>query len=292
MRSMTGFGRGEASGAGFGFRAEVATVNRKQADFVIAMPRELAELEPRVRERLAGMVSRGRVNLTIAVTPDAGASAQEVRVDEALAAGYFAALRRLGEKLGIAEMERALDPLRAPGVVSLAESLPDPEQAWPPLRDALTAALEQMVAMREAEGAHLLDDLQARIGRLRELVAAISERAPGVAARYRELLFKRLAAAGLELDLDDERVQREIGLFADRCDISEELTRLESHFAQCERYFAGSDAAGRPLDFLAQEMNRELNTIGSKANDAEIAQRVVEAKTELEKLREQVQNVE
>ena len=177
-------------------------------------------------------------------------------------------------------------------MVSLGTTLPEPDDAWPAVADALESALSDLVAMRCAEGAHLRDDLLRRLGRLQANVADIEHRAPAVAERYRENLHKRLAAGGLDIDLDDERVLREIGLFAERCDISEEITRLESHFVQCTKYFDSEEPVGRSLDFLAQEMNRELNTIGSKANDAGIAQDVVEAKTELEKIREQVQNVE
>lgn len=290
MKSMTGFGRGEASGVGLGFRAEVASVNRKQTDIVVSMPRELAELDARVRKLVAGAVSRGRVTANIGLIAETSGTAK-VQVDEALALQYVEALQALSPKVDLTLVD-GFDPMRAPGVITLGESLPEPEDAWPVIEAALTTALEALVGMRSTEGANLKKDMEAKLERLRGLVATVAERAPEVPARYRENLFKRLSDAGLELDLNDERVLREIGLFADRCDLSEELARLDSHFAQCAKYFASDEAVGRPLDFLAQEINRELNTIGSKANDATIAQAVVEAKTELEKIREQVQNVE
>jgi len=291
MKSMTGFGRGEAQAGGLAYRAEVSSVNRKQTDIVVGLPRELAPLEIRVRELVSRHVSRGRVNVNINIGAAEG-SAGTVQVDENLAAQYFEALKGLGDKLAIAGLENTLDPLRAPGVVTLGETVPEADDAWPVIHQALETALADLVAMRAAEGEHLCGDLVGKLERLQELVADIAARAPGVTERYRENLHKRLNGTGLEIDLDDERVLREIGLYSERSDISEEITRLGSHFAQCSNYFESEEAVGRSLDFLSQEINRELNTIGSKANDAAIAQLVVEAKTELEKIREQVQNVE
>ncbi|MED6299645.1 MAG: YicC/YloC family endoribonuclease, partial [Verrucomicrobiota bacterium] len=169
---------------------------------------------------------------------------------------------------------------------------PEPEDVWPFVEKALKESLSKLLEMRSTEGAHLKSDLESRLAILKGFLQQIAEQAPSVVKRYRENLMKRLDAAGIELNLDDERLIKEIGLFADRCDISEEITRLESHFAQCHKYFTSDEAVGRPLDFLIQEMGREINTIGSKANDASIAQIIVESKTELEKIREQIQNIE
>ncbi len=216
----------------------------------------------------------------------------QVQVDEALAQQYLKALRRMADQLALHDLPDSFDPMRAPGVISLGEQLPEPDDAWPAIEGAVGEALSALLEMRAAEGAHLREDMLAKLDSLQAHVSAIEERAPEVAVRYRENLHKRLAGAGLEIDLDDERVLREVGVFAERCDISEEITRLASHFVQCKNYLESGEPVGRSLDFLAQEMNRELNTIGSKANDATIAQRVVESKTELEKIREQVQNVE
>ncbi len=291
MKSMTGFGRGEASAGGISYRAEVSSVNRKQADIVVSLPRELAPLDPRVREKVGGAISRGRVNVNITTGVAEGAGGA-VQVDTALALQYAEALDRLAEALGQPGLREGFDPMRAPGVIEVGEALPGPDDAWPAVEGALSGALGALVEMRAAEGEHLREDMAGKLSRLESLLGEISACAPGVVERYRDNLHKRLGTAGLEVDLDDERVLREIGLFADRCDISEEIARLGSHFAQCRAYFGSDEPVGRSLDFLAQEMGRELNTIGSKANDAGIAQRIVEAKTELEKIREQVQNVE
>jgi uncharacterized protein (TIGR00255 family) len=196
-----------------------------------------------------------------------------------------------------AQLDRVIHPsasdfLKAPGIIRMDDRGMDPDHAWGLIEPALEAALTQFFEMRAREGEQLANDLRTRISTLCSLRQEIGELAPQRPQRYRQVLLKRLADAGLELDLNDERVQREIGLFADRCDISEELTRLDAHFVAFSEFFESSDPVGRPLDFLCQELNREFNTIGSKASDAEIAQKVVSAKTELEKIREQVQNIE
>lgn len=291
MNSMTGFGHGEASEDGLVYRVEVSSVNRKQADIVVNLPRELVRLETQVRERVGESVSRGRVNVSINVSA-AEQSSNQLQVNEQLAQQYVDALRGLGEKLGLGDILTGFDPMRAPGVVSLGGILPGTDDAWLQIRQALDLALSKLMEMRSLEGENLCHDMRDRLSILQGLVENISTCAPGVVDRYRENLHKRLDSAGLDIDTNDERVMRELGLFAERSDISEEITRLQSHFMQCSKYFGSSEPVGRPLDFLAQEMNRELNTIGSKANDAGIAQYIVEAKTELEKIREQVQNIE
>lgn len=291
MHSMTGFGRGSHQADGFLATVEIATVNRKQAEVVINAPRELAELEDRVRKAVACAASRGRVQVSIKLDASDGA-ARPVRVDVALAQALDAAFVTLSEALGRTIRAEASDFLRQPGVISLESGELDGDAAWTAIEPALSAALEQMLAMRAREGADLQADLTARIEVLEKLGRKIAGHAEGRVGRQRELLLKRLRDAGLEFDVNDERVVKEIALFAERCDISEEVTRLDSHLAKFREYLAGSDAAGRALDFLCQELHREFNTMGSKANDAAVAQTVVEAKTELEKVREQVQNVE
>jgi uncharacterized protein (TIGR00255 family) len=183
--------------------------------------------------------------------------------------------------------------IRAPGVFQSDEELVDAAHIWPAVEKALKPALASLVKMREREGAHLAEDLTARIGIMRQSVEKIQKQAPQTAENYRQNLLERIKSAGIEhIAPDDERLLKEIVLFADRSDISEELTRLQSHFKQFEDCRKSKEPVGRTLDFLAQEMNREINTIGSKANDAIISREVVTLKTELERFREQVQNVE
>ena len=291
MKSMTGFGCGEASNDDLIYRVEVASVNRKQADIVVNLPRELSALDSRIRKQVSEVVSRGRINVGISLK-SSEAKGGSLSINLPLAEEYSAAIAKLEEHLGLNGLVSRFDPGRAPGVIQLGETLPEPEDVWPFVEKALKESLSKLLEMRSTEGAHLKSDLESRLAILKGFLQQIAEQAPSVVKRYRENLIKRLDSAGIELNLDDERLIKEIGLFADRCDISEEITRLESHFAQCQKYFTSDEAVGRPLDFLIQEMGREINTIGSKANDASIAQIIVESKTELEKIREQIQNIE
>jgi uncharacterized protein (TIGR00255 family) len=291
MKSMTGFGRAEIVHGGRKFRAEVASVNRKQTDIVVNLPRELAELEPQVRALVGRAVSRGRINVYLgceAVGEQHGA----LKVDHDLAKQYRDALAELSEELGTELELTGTDLLRAPGVLTVADSSIEVDAVWPAIEKVTRKAMTELIKMRRAEGKHLQEDLSDRLEALQGEVAAVQKLAPGVIDNHRANLRRRLADGGLEIDLDDERILKEIGLFSDRSDISEETTRLASHFKQMAKYVKSREPVGRSMDFLAQEMNRELNTIGSKANNAAIAQHIVNAKTELEKLREQVQNVE
>jgi uncharacterized protein (TIGR00255 family) len=291
MKSMTGFGCGEALNDDLIYRVEVASVNRKQADIVVNLPRELSALDSRIRKQVSEVVSRGRINVGISLK-SGEAQSGSLSINLPLAEEYTAAIAKLEERLGLNGLVSRFDPSRAPGVIQLGETLPEPEDAWPFVQKALKESLSKLLEMRSTEGAHLKSDLESRLAVLKGFLQQISEQAPSVVKRYRDNLIKRLDSADIELNLDDERLIKEIGLFADRCDISEEVTRLESHFSQCHKYFKSDEAVGRPLDFLIQEMGREINTIGSKANDASIAQIIVESKTELEKIREQIQNIE
>jgi len=291
MKSMTGFGRGEATVDGLKFRVEITSVNRKQTDIVINLPRPLSQLDTKVREKVNAAVARGRVNVFIACE-SASDGANVLKVDEALVRQYHEAMKSLSATFGTEFVLQASDLLRAPGVMSISEAEVSPEAAWTGIELALATALDELVVARSKEGEHLRKDMLARLETVKSEVASVREHAPEVVVHYRTNLQRRLEEAGIPVDLSDERIVREIGLFADRCDISEELTRLEHHFTQFSEFLEGSEPTGRAMDFLSQELNRELNTIGSKANNAKIAQHIVNCKSELEKIREQVQNVE
>jgi len=288
---MTGFGRGSAVTGAWLAKVELSTVNRKQAEVVVQLPRELAEIEGRVRKQVQGIVSRGRVQVSVSLEHAEGCPAA-VRVDAPLASAFEAAFIALSELIGRDVVPSAADFLRQPGVLAIGSREMDAETAWVAIEPALDEALAQLTTMRTREGADLSADFTARLHTLDALRQRIASGAPGRPLRQREVLLKRLRDLGLELDPADERVVKELALFADRCDITEELTRLDSHCAKFREYMQAAEPPGRALDFLCQEIFREFNTIGSKANDAAIAQTIVEAKTELEKIREQVQNVE
>lgn len=291
MRSMTGYGRGESVANGWRLEVELSGVNRKQADISVNLPSALLELEGEARGLLARSVSRGRVVAKVALIHADGIDNRLV-FDEGLARQYLAAAKRLAEEGGIDSGLAAADLFRAPGVFRIDETGVDPAEVRGALLEALASAVAQLAKMQVDEGAHLRADLQARLDQIVTEIAEIRRLAPRVPPAYRQNLVKRLAESGLALDLDDERLLREIAVYAERCDITEELTRLDSHVALFRVYLASEEPMGRSLDFLCQEIHREINTVGSKANDATIARHVVNAKTELEKIREQVQNVQ
>lgn len=291
MRSMTGFGRGEATANGWKIDVALSGVNRKQADISMNLPAALMELEAEARGLLTKAVSRGRIGAKVSLShTDTGDN--RLLFDEELARQYVSAAKRLSEQTGIDTRITAADLFRAPGIFKIDELGANPDEVREALMTALEGALSQLVRMQCDEGRHLRADLEARLHRIVEEVEEITALAPLVPVGYRQSLMKRLNESGLELDLGDERLLREIAIFAERCDVTEELTRLASHISLFRTYLASDEPMGRHLDFLCQELNRELNTIGSKANDASIARCVVHSKTELEKIREQVQNVQ
>jgi uncharacterized protein (TIGR00255 family) len=293
MKSMTGYGRGDCSQDGFKITVELSSVNRKQTEISVNLPREMEMLEAPIRDIINRYVARGR--LTVRVTLHAGASRQSARMhlNVPLAKAYARELSRLSRQLHLPGPVTLDHLARAPGVFQTDEQIAEEEDFWPAVEKSLKKALVAMVEMREREGAHLKKDLEQRITIMRRAVDQIRKHTPGVAKRYREQLLDRIKTAGLEAPgIEDDRLLKEVVYFADRSDISEELTRLQSHFKQFDECRNSKEPVGRMLDFLAQEMNREANTIGSKANDSLISREVVTLKAELEKFREQAQNVE
>ena len=291
MRSMTGFGRGEATIGGLGCTVEIASVNRKQLELVVNLPRELGDLESDVRAEVMKNVSRGRV--TVAIKLDGGtAQSSSLRVDLTLADEYLKAARELEARTGLENDLRLSIALRWPGVAELQRTEADAESATPLGREALSGALTEILRMRDTEGAALGQDINSRLQHLEEIVDQIQAAAAAVLEYHRKALHQRLADAGLAVDLADERLVKELVLYSDRCDISEEITRARSHLVQFQHYLKGDEPVGRPLDFLTQELFREFNTMGSKANNAGLAHLVVEGKTAIEKIREQIQNIE
>lgn len=288
---MTGFGAGFAPLKSSTLRVEISGVNRKQTEIAIALPRVWSELETRVRELVSEQVSRGRINVSITLQAGNGGCSGLTLNQEKLAilkANLAEAENTLGRHI-----DTSLDALVRLGIISEeTEADITPEEVWGALKPAVQQALQAFLQMRAQEGANLRRDMLTRIATLHLFREDIIARASGVAQRHKDVMLKRLEESGLPLPADDERIIKEIALFADKCDVSEETTRLASHLEQFANLCDKQEAVGRTLDFMCQEIFRELNTTGSKANDAELAQLVVAAKTELEKIREQVQNVE
>lgn len=288
---MTGYGRGEADARGAKFCVELNSVNRKQSDIVVTLPRDLAELEPRIRQSINENISRGRTNVIVSFHSGANGTHQ-LALDTDLARSYHEAMRALQRELNAPGEISISTILQAPGVMRALEEVLSAEDAWPVVERALRGALADLIKMREREGKHLAKDLIHRLKAIRKNLKEVRALHPDVVKRYRVALLERIEKAGIPVASDDERLLKEISFFADRSDVSEELTRLESHLAQFAHHLRRTEPVGRTLEFITQEMFRELNTLGAKANDAAIAQRVVGCKAELEKIREQVQNLE
>ena len=290
---MTGYGRGECAQDGFKITVELGAVNRRQSEISVNLPREMEMLETQLRDVINREIARGRVTARVGIHTANGRLSAQAHINLPLAKAYTTELGKLAKQLKLAGEVTLDQVLRAPGVFQTDEELVDAEAIWPAVEKALRQALTALLKMREREGGHLAKDLAARITVMRRAMEKVRQQAPQTAENHRQLLLSRIKSAGLEnVAPDDERLLKEVVLFADRSDISEELTRLQSHFQQFEDCRQAKEPVGRTLDFLAQEMNREINTIGAKANDALIAREVVTLKAELEKFREQAQNVE
>jgi uncharacterized protein (TIGR00255 family) len=291
MQSMTGYGRGEVDHGGTRISVELNSVNRKQSDIVMNLPRDLAELEPRIRQTINEKISRGRMNVLVTLQESAN-GARKLALDIGLARSYHEAMLTLQKELSAPGEITIGTILQAPGVMRSPERTVDAAEAWPVLQQALAAALGELIKMREREGKHLAKDLIHRLKVLRKEIKEVRALYPDVVKKYRSALLERIEKAGLNLPVDDERLLKEVSFFADRSDVSEELTRLESHLAQFAHHLRKNEPVGRTLEFITQEIFRELNTLGAKSNAAAISQHVVACKSELEKIREQIQNLE
>jgi uncharacterized protein (TIGR00255 family) len=287
MKSMTGFGRGECVSQGTRYAVEISTVNRRNAELVFNLPRELGPLENGLREIIAPAVTRGRATIIAAVS---AGSAGRPLLDQDLFHRLHKELAAVQRGLKLPGQPSLADLVRLYAVTSREAAAAPPDAAA--LEKAARLAVRSLETMRAREGAHLAKELRRLLDRFGKEIATIRKLAPTVTAKHREAMRTRLAALEPSFATDDERLARELALFADRSDITEELSRLESHLTQFGAGLTAREANGRALDFLAQEMFRECNTIGSKANDAKVTRHVINAKTELERLREQVQNVE
>lgn len=289
---MTGFGTATAETPGGRLAVEVRSVNHRFSEVQVRLPRDLAVLEDRVRSLMQGKVYRGRVE--VVVSRDEGTRrTRAIRVDLDLAGSYAQALREIAGAVGASGEITLAQVASLPDVLRIEEDRTAVEGFWPALESAVLAAAEALVTMRTAEGRRLAGDLVNRAAALDRMTDAIGHRSRDVVRAYGERLRARLAELLAETPIDEARIATELALFAERSDITEELTRLRSHLAQFRQTVDGEDGAlGRKLEFILQEMGRETNTVGSKANDLDITRTVIAMKGELESLREQIQNVE
>ena len=317
IRSMTGYGRAEASGPRLSVSVECRSVNHRHLDIALKLPRALAVYEPDARRLVQAAVERGRVDVSVTLTPAGGGSLGTLSVNTAQAreyeakakkfsedsdralhphhylAEYEAAARTLADELGLTPSLRIEWLLAQPGVlVRDAEPAVSPEEGWTLLAQGLEAALADLVARREAEGKALAQELGTLHQMLEAGVALIVARVPAAQARRATRFRERVQALLSEIPVDQGRLATEVAALAERADITEELARLRVHLGELRARIDEGGTVGRPLDFLIQEINREVNTVGSKADDLEISQAVIAAKATLEKIREQVQNIE
>lgn len=290
MHSMTGYGRCQIERDGRTMTVEVKSVNHRFLDISFRLARHLMFLDDAVRKGVSARLARGHVDVFVNYE-NHREDAREVRVDTALAAAYQRAMGELSATLGIESSMSLQDFARMPDVLTIQESAEDQEAVRALFEEALSGALDALIVMRAHEGESMKRDILDKITRIEAIREAVSVRAPLVVEEYRVKLKERIAAM-TEGEIDEARLLTEIAIFADRAAVDEELVRLLSHTSQIRKTAELTEPVGRKLDFLVQELNREVNTIGSKAMDAEIAQQVVQAKGEIEKLREQVQNIE
>ncbi len=289
---MTGYGRADVQITAGRFTVEMRSVNHRFGEVLVRLPRDLTPLEDRVRPAVQAYVLRGRVEVTI-LREDRASRTKAVRADLELAAAYAQALRDLADVLGVRDGMSLSQVASLPDVIRVEEPKEDLDALWSDLRPAVEAAAVDLVRMREAEGRRLASDLETRLVRVEELAAMVEARSRDTVGEYAARLRERIAALLAEVPVDEQRLAAEVAIFADRSDVSEEVTRLRSHIAQFRQDLRDAPPpVGRRLEFVLQEMGREVNTTGAKANDLEITRAVIAMKGELESVREQIQNVE
>ena len=291
VKSMTGYGRGEHIAEERKFTVEMKSVNHRYNDMTIKLPRSLASLEDKIKKRIMRDVFRGKTDVYISFETFS-ANDVEVKLNETLAAAYIEKLNLLEEKFGLAGGNKLELVAKFPDVITVEKAQQEEAVIWDALSPALDEAVEKFVAMRTVEGENLKKDILLKGETIKTLVAEVKERSPLVVVEYQEKLNNRLKELLGGVDVDPQRIATEVAVFADRGCVDEEVTRLESHLVQLKDILEGGGQVGRKLDFLIQEMNRESNTIASKANDIQIVKATIELKSEIEKIREQIQNLE
>ncbi len=292
LKSMTGFGRGEAVLNGRRFIAEIKTVNNRHRDLFVRLPRTLQAIEDEVRSQVSAVINRGRVEVTLQMEKEGVELEYDLQLNLPLVRSYLRIFNQLNEEFGLEGKVRAEDLCQMKDVLLLKPEELDLAAARDAFRLALSQALEACDSMRVQEGKALEEDFLKRLALIEDHLNEVQNRAGLVVEDYKRRLRQRVEHVAQGMPIDENRLMQEIAIFADRCDITEELVRARSHLEQFSSYLSSADSVGRRLDFLLQEINREITTMSSKASDSGISARGVEIKAELEKVREQVQNVE
>ena len=291
IRSMTGFGRAQVSVEGYNITVEIRSVNNRYFDFYAKMPRTFSFLEEKVKSLLSTEISRGKVECSLQIETTADESVI-VSINEPLAVGYVKAIEELSEKFEVKNDLTALSLARFSDILSITKAPVDEEDLWNKVQVAVKEALAEFIKMREIEGEKLKADVLSRADLIINNVAYIEERSPETVKAYRERLEQKMRELLDSANIDEQRLITETAIFADKIAVDEETVRLRSHIKQLESFFEAEGPVGKKLDFLIQEMNRETNTIGSKSQNTKIAYIVVDIKSEIEKIREQIQNIE
>ena len=291
LKSMTGYGRSEMTVGGRHIIFEIKSVNHKYFEFNSRISRGYLFLEDKLKAYLQGKLSRGKVDVFLQIETLEDADAQ-VQVNHSLAAGYYAALQELRERYSLPDEPTLALLTRYGDIFSVHRAPENEEEIWQAVQQTAEPAVESFLRMREAEGTRLREDILSKAQRILELVGQVEQETPQTVKEYQERLEAKIQELLGDAHFDEQRVLTEVAVFADKVAVDEETVRLRSHFQQLEKLIDSQEPVGRKIDFLVQEMNREANTIGSKSVNSKIAYLVVDIKSEIEKIREQVQNVE
>lgn len=288
---MTGFGRCLESVDGKTIIVEIKSVNHRYYEFTSRVPRSCGYLDEKLKSFIQGKVSRGKIDVGVSIQSD-GVSDEKIEVNSEVAKGYITALRSANEELGLEDDLTLSRIMRLPDIFDVKKIEEDEETVWNEVKLVAEKALERFVAMREAEGEKMREDILSRLDYITGLVEKIEKKSPETTEKYRKKLFDKISEVLKDTNVDEQRILTEAAIFSEKTAVDEETVRLRSHINQCREMLSMNEAVGRKLDFLIQEFNREANTIGSKCQDIEITKVVVDLKSEIEKIREQVQNIE
>lgn len=291
IKSMTGFGRGHQVLNGRDITVEIRAVNHRYYEFSARIPRSLGYAEERLKSLLQGRINRGKVEVSVLLS-NVGAADEQITINREIVKEYVDALRSVKDEFGLCDDLSLSNVLRIPDAFTVVKTETDEEQLWEDIRAVAEEALSHFIAMREAEGERMKQDVMSRLEKIEEWVGIVEERSPQVVEDYRRRLYDKMCEVLSTSNIDENRILLEAGIFSEKTAVDEETVRLRSHIAQFRTMLESAEPVGRKLDFLVQEMNRETNTIGSKVQDIEVTRIVVDQKSEIEKIREQIQNIE
>ncbi len=291
IKSMTGFGRGHQVLNGRDITVEIRSVNHRYYEFSSRLPRSLGYVEDKLKTLLQGRISRGKVEVSVLIN-NVEAADEKITINHEIVKEYIDAMRSVKDEFGLVDDLSLSNILRIPDAFTVVKTETDEEQLWEDIRSTAEEALEHFISMRENEGERMKQDVLSRLAKIEEWVGVVETRSPMVVEDYRKRLYDKMCEVLSSTNIDENRILMEAGIFSEKTAVDEETVRLRSHIAQFRGLLESGEPVGRKLDFLVQEMNRETNTIGSKVQDIEVTRIVVDQKSEIEKIREQIQNIE